>query len=54
VLIPFYGRTYLAVGSCFSYYEFPKPANERMTDEEWRALDPKPPMPKWMRSLVRR
>jgi hypothetical protein len=54
VLIPFYGKTYLAVGACFSYYEFPKPANERMTDEEWRALNPKPPMPKWTRSLVRK
>ncbi len=54
VLIPFYGKTYVAVGGCFSYYEFPKPANERMTDEEWRALDPKPPMPKWTRSLVRK
>ncbi len=54
VLIPFYGKTYLAVGSCFSYYEFPKPASQRMTDEEWRALDPKPPMPKWTRSLVRK
>jgi hypothetical protein len=54
VLIPFYGKTYLAVGACFSYYEFPKPANERMTDEEWRALAPKPPMPKWTRSLVRK
>jgi hypothetical protein len=54
VLIPFYGKTYLAVGGCFSYYEFTKPANQRMTDEEWRALDPKPPMPKWTRSLVRK
>jgi len=54
VLIPFYGKTYLAVGACFSYYEFPKPTNERMTDEEWRALAPKPPMPKWTRSLVRK
>jgi hypothetical protein len=52
VLIPFYGKTYLAVGGCFSYYEFAKPADERMTDEEWRSLDPKPPMPKWTRSLV--
>ena len=53
-LIPFYGKTYIAVGGCFSYYEFPKPVYERMTDEEWRALDPKPPMPKWTRSLVRK
>ena len=53
-LIPFYGKTYIAVGGCFSYYEFPKPVYERMTDEEWRALDPKPPMPEWTRSLVRR
>jgi hypothetical protein len=54
VLIPFYGKTYVAVGGCLSYYEFAKPASERMTDEEWRVLDPKPPMPKWTRSLVRK
>jgi hypothetical protein len=54
VLIPFYGRTYAAVGACFSYYEFSKPATKRMTDEEWRAIRRKPPMPEWTRSLVRR
>jgi hypothetical protein len=54
VLIPFYGKTYLAVGGCFSYYEFPKPVNRRMTDEAWRAVRQKPPMPKWTRSLVRK
>jgi hypothetical protein len=53
-LIPFYGKTYAAVGACFSYYEFAKPQNARMSDEEWRAMQPKPPMPRWTQSVVRR
>jgi hypothetical protein len=51
-VIPFYGKQYLAVGACFSYYEFTKPMSERMTDEEWQALSPKPPMPVWTKSFI--
>ncbi|MFO7650822.1 MAG: DUF3160 domain-containing protein [bacterium] len=54
VRIPFHGSEYTAVGSCFSYYEFTKPMTERMTDEEWRALTPKPPMPVWARGIMLR
>jgi len=28
--------------------------SQRMTDEEWRALDPKPPMPVWTQSFITR
>jgi len=51
-VIPFYGKQYLAVGACFSYYEFTKPMSGRMTDEEWQALSPKPPMPVWTKSFI--
>jgi len=51
-VVPCWGQNYLAVGSCFSYYEFTKPMTERMTDAEWQALSPKPPMPEWTRSFV--
>jgi hypothetical protein len=51
-VIPFYGKQYLAVGACYSYYEFTKPMSERMTDEEWQALSPKPPMPVWTKSFI--
>jgi hypothetical protein len=51
-VIPFYGEQYLAVGACFSYYEFTKPMSKRMTDAEWQALSPKPPMPVWTKSFI--
>jgi hypothetical protein len=51
-VVPCWGRQYLAVGACFSFYEFTKPMSERLTDAEWQALSPKPPMPEWTRSFV--
>jgi len=51
-VIPFYGKQYLAVGACYSYYEFTKPMSLRMTDEEWQALRDKPPMPVWTKSFI--
>jgi hypothetical protein len=51
-VVPCWGRQYLAVGACFSFYEFTKPMSERMTDAEWQTLSPKPPMPLWTRSFV--
>ncbi len=53
-VIPFYGKRYLAVGACFSYYEFTKPMSERMTDTEWQEMNPKPDMPVWTRSFITR
>jgi len=32
------GGNRVTVGYIFSYYEFPQPMNQRMTDEEWQAL----------------
>jgi len=51
-VVPFCGKQYLAVGACYSYYEFTKPMSQRMTDEEWQALRDKPPMPVWTKSFI--
>jgi hypothetical protein len=44
----------VAKGGAFSYYEFPWPANDRLTDEKWRQMleDGKaPPLLKWTSSF---
>jgi hypothetical protein len=50
------GQTYLQVaeGGVFSYYEFPWPASDRLTDEKWRKMleDGKaPPLQEWTSSF---
>ena len=51
-LAPFEGKWYLASGAMFSYYEFTRPMADRMSDEQWQALSPRPPMPEWSSSFV--
>lgn len=47
VVVPQKGKLYLTVGAVFSYYEFIKPIENRLTDEEWRNLlkSQNPPLP---------
>jgi hypothetical protein len=50
------GATYLQVakGGVFSYYEFPWPAEDRLTDEKWRQMldeGQAPPPPEWISSF---
>jgi hypothetical protein len=50
------GSTYLQVakGAVFSYYEFPWPAGDRLTDEKWRQMlddGQAPPRPEWIGSF---
>jgi hypothetical protein len=50
------GTTYLQVakGGVFSYYEFPWPADDRLTDEKWREMldeGQSPPPPEWIDSF---
>ena len=50
------GTTYLQVakGGVFSYYEFPWPANDRLTDEKWRQMldaGEAPPLQPWVTSF---
>ncbi|MGW8225666.1 MAG: DUF3160 domain-containing protein [Anaerolineales bacterium] len=51
------GSTYLQVakGGIFSYYEFPWPMDDRLTDEKWRSMlddGNQPPMPEWTASFM--
>jgi hypothetical protein len=51
-VIPYEQKHFLAIGGVFSYYEFTKPIGERMTDEEWQKLEPKPDLPIWTNSFI--
>jgi len=47
-------RLEVAKGGIFSYYEFPWPAEDRLTDEKWRALlddNAAPEQPEWISSF---
>lgn len=49
------GITRITQGAIFSYYEFPQPIAERLTDETWREMltgDAPPPMPEWVSSFM--
>jgi hypothetical protein len=44
----------VARGGIFAYYEFPWPADDRLTDEKWRAMldeGQAPPLPEWTSSF---
>jgi hypothetical protein len=45
------GRIYIVEGGVFSYYEFLQPMRQRLTDEEWQAME-KPPLPEWTNSFL--
>jgi hypothetical protein len=45
----------LTRGGTFSYYEFPHPMDDRLTDEAWQEMlenEDEPPMPSWSSSFV--
>ena len=49
------GRLGLAVGPMFSYYEFPWPMKDRLTDEKWRDMlnaEVPPGRPEWIASII--
>jgi hypothetical protein len=48
------GYLQVAKGGVFSYYEFPWPADDRLTDEKWRQMldeGQAPPRPEWIDSF---
>lgn len=52
VLVDIGGQTFLTRGATFGYYEFVRPLDERLTDEEWQQMlrDGKAPdLPEWIR-----
>ena len=52
VIAPVDDQPTLTQGSTFSYFEFPWPLDDRLTDEAWQALDPKPAQPIWTQSFI--
>ncbi|MGE5483460.1 MAG: DUF3160 domain-containing protein [Ignavibacteriales bacterium] len=56
-VVPVDGNLRIARGGVYSYYEFPWPLNDRLTDSEWRQMlnDGKtPPLPGWTKAFVAR
>ncbi len=49
------GRIGLAVGPMFSYYEFPWPMKDRLTDEKWREIleTDSPDRPDWIENFIK-
>lgn len=52
-IAPVEGQLLAAQGGVFSYYEFTHPMDDRLTDETWQALEPKPDLPIWTESFIR-
>jgi hypothetical protein len=55
VVVPLEGQPQVAQGGVFSYYEFLQPRDQRLTDEEWRAMladGSAPPLPAWAANFV--
>jgi len=52
VVVMVEGEQVVAMGGVFSYYEFKQPMSDRLTDEAWQAMSPKPDRPAWMGSFI--
>lgn len=57
VLVGIDGKTYVAQGAAYSYYEFKRPMSARLTDEAWQEMMDKqsiPAMPSWTAAIFAR
>ena len=52
VVVLLEGELTVTQGGVFSYYEFTWPMADRLTDEAWQALEPKPELPIWAESFI--
>lgn len=55
VVVPIAGKLRLASGGVYSYYEFPWPLKDRLTDETWRGLlldNKAPELPSWTKEFT--
>ena len=52
VIVLVEGRQVVALGGVFSYYEFKWPIGDRLTDEDWQAMSPRPDGPVWTGSFI--
>jgi hypothetical protein len=51
VVVSVDGSIVVAEGGVFSYYEFLQPMSNRLTDEQWQAME-KPPLPSWATFII--
>ncbi len=51
-IVPVEGQTMLAQGGVFSYYEFTQPMSDRLTDEAWQVMRPRPDRPVWTAGFI--
>ena len=54
-LVQINGKTYITRGATFSYYEFVRPMDNRLTDEEWQKMidnEKAPSQPAWFTPLM--
>jgi hypothetical protein len=55
VIVPIDGKLTIARGAVYSYYEFPWPLSDRLTDEKWRELlqnYDQPQLPSWTNEFI--
>jgi hypothetical protein len=55
VVVPIDGKLRIAKGGVYSYYEFPWPMSDRLTDKKWRDMlnaTPAPKLPDWTNAFV--
>ncbi|NCB20883.1 MAG: DUF3160 domain-containing protein [Clostridia bacterium] len=55
VVVPIDGKLRLTKGGVYSYYEFPWPMSDRLTDTKWREIlksDEAPALPNWTKSFI--
>jgi len=52
VVVVVEGKQAVAMGGVFSYYEFKQPMSDRLTDEAWQEMSPKPDRPEWTESFI--
>lgn len=55
IIVEIEGNVYLTRGATHSYYEFIRPLNTRMTDEEWQQMlehGTPPEAPQWMKNIL--
>jgi len=55
VVVPVDGKLRIASGGIYSYYEFPWPLNDRLTDTKWREMQNNgqtPPLPGWTNAFI--
>ena len=46
------GQQVVTLGGVFSYYEFKWPMDDRLTDEAWQEMSPRPDRPAWTESFI--